>query len=183
MPTDVFHIDANGVRISADRAVFGEHAYATRNIRSIVTVTDKGVRWPGMTMLFIGFGLVAAGLVIGHTITLMFGAVAILSGSLNLGRKRSKYGVRIVTQRGPVYVLASQDKPYVEIVSAALRKAVDASSRRREAAASKTAAPGDDDPAAAPDPSRPRSGGPRPGGDSPAPRPRGQPARFRRRRR
>lgn len=183
MATDVFHIDANGVRISADRAVFAEHTYATRNIQSIVAVTDKGVRWPGMAMLFIGFGLVAAGLVIGHTITLMFGAVAILSGSLNLARKRPKYGVRIVTQRGPVYVLASQDKPYVETVSAALSKAVDASRRRREAAPSDAAAPGDGEPSAVSDSSSSSRREPRPGAGSPAPRPRGQPARFRRRRR
>ena len=176
MPTDVFHIDANGVRISVDRAVFAEHAYATRNIQSVVTVTDKGIRWPGMTMLFVGFGLVAAGFAIGHTITLMFGAVAILSGSLNLARKRPKYGVRIVTQRGPVYVLASQDKPYVETVSAALRKAVDASRRRREAAPA-------DGKAAASDSSSPPRQDSRSGADAPAPRPRGQPARFRRRRR
>ena len=117
-------MDANGVRISAQRAVFAEHAYAPRNIRSVDRVEDKGIRWPGMGMLFLGFGIMIAGLILQHTITLMVGAVAVMSGSLNLARKKPRYGIRITTQRGPVYVLASRDKRYVEVVSDALLRAV-----------------------------------------------------------
>ncbi len=161
MPTDVFHMDANGVRISVDRAVFAEHAYATRNIASIATVADRGILWPGRITLLLGFGLLAAGVLISNPITLMLGGVATLSGSLNLARKRTKYGVRIVTQRGPVYVLASQDKRYAETVSTALRKAVEASRQRREAAYSDSGSAGADGgaaPAASSDSSRPRGG-------------------------
>lgn len=126
MATEVFHIDANGVRISARRAEFGEHAYATRNISAVEPVEDKGRRWPGYMMLFIGFAALGAGFVIDQTTAMLIGAVAILSGSLNLGRKRPRYGVRIVTRKGPVYVLASRDKRYVEVVANALRRAVSA---------------------------------------------------------
>ena len=131
MATDVFHIDANGVRISARRAEFGEHAYAPRNITAVEPVEDKGRRWPGYMMLLIGFAALGAGLALDQTTAMLVGGVAILSGSLNLRRKRPRYGIRIVTQRGPVYVLASRDKRYVEVVANALRRAVSASRERR----------------------------------------------------
>jgi len=134
MATEVFHIDANGVRISARRAEFGEHAYATRNISAVEPVEDKGRRWPGYMMLFIGFAALGAGFVIDQTTAMLIGAVAILSGSLNLGRKRPRYGVRIVTRKGPVYVLASRDKRYVEVVANALRRAVSAAREGRAGA-------------------------------------------------
>ena len=161
MATDVFHMDANGVRISAHRSVFGEHTYATRNIQSVDRVEDKGVRWPGMGTLFIGLVIVVVGLVLQHTITLMIGAVAVLSGSLNLSRKRPRYGIRITTQRGPVYVLASRDKRYVEVVAEALLRAVSVAHRTRGPAREETA-PGEEssaDRAAAPESQAPRRGG------------------------
>ncbi len=136
MATEVFHIDANGVRISARRAEFGEHAYAPRNITAVEPVEDKGRRWPGYMMLFIGFAALGAGLVLNQTTAMLVGGVAILSGSLNLRRKRPRYGIRIATQRGPVYVLASRDKRYVEVVANALRRAVSASQEGRGAARS-----------------------------------------------
>lgn len=134
MATEVFHIDANGVRISARRAEFGEHAYATRNISAVEPVEDKGRRWPGYMMLFIGFAALGAGFVLDQTTAMLIGAVAVLSGSLNLGRKRPRYGIRIVTRRGPVYVLASRDKRYVEVVANALRRAVSAAQAGRAGA-------------------------------------------------
>lgn len=158
MATEVFHIDANGVRISARRAEFGEHAYAPRNISAVEPVEDKGRRWPGYAMLFIGFAALGAGFVLDETTAMLVGAVAILSGSLNLGRKRPRYGIRIVTRRGPVYVLASRDKRYVEVVANALRRAVSASRDSRSGAgepARDEPAPegdGDDAPGLAQDP-------------------------------
>ena len=126
MATDVFHMDANGVRISVDRAVFANHTYATRNISSVAAIADKGVRWPGIFTMVLGIGLLIGGFVFSHTFTLILGVGGVLSGSLNLSRKRPKYGLRIITQRGPVYVLASQDKQYVETVSTALQRAMSA---------------------------------------------------------
>ena len=134
MATEVFHMDANGVRISAQRAVFAEHAYAPRNISGVDRIEDKGVRWPGQATLALGFIIIAVGLFLQHTITLMVGAVAVMSGSLNLARKKPRYGIRITTQRGPVYVLASRDQRYVEVVADALLRAVSAAHRSREAA-------------------------------------------------
>ena len=170
MATDVFHMDANGVRISAHRSVFGEHTYATRNIQSVDRVEDKGVRWPGIGTLFIGFVIMAVGLVLQHTITLVIGAVAVTSGSLNLARKRPRYGIRITTQRGPVYVLASRDKRYVEVVADALLRAISVAHRAREAAHDESGA-GDD-----------RSSERPPAAEAPAPRRGGRPTRRRRRR-
>ena len=125
-------MDANGVRISAQRAVFAEHAYAPRNISGVERVEDKGIRWPGQSTLILGFAIIVAGFIMQHTITVMVGAVAVMSGSLNLARKRPRYGIRITTQRGPVYVLASRDQRYVEVVADALLRAVSAAHRSRE---------------------------------------------------
>ena len=127
-------MDANGVRISAQRAVFAEHAYAPRNIQSVDRVEDKGIRWPGQATLVLGFAIIIAGFIMQHTITVMVGAVAVMSGSLNLARKRPRYGIRITTQRGPVYVLASRDQRYVEVVADALLRAVSVAHQRRESA-------------------------------------------------
>ena len=138
MATEVFHMDANGVRISARRAVFGEHAYAPRNIRNVERIEDKGVRWPGMSTLVVGFIALAAGLVLQHTVTLLIGAVAVTSGSFNLARKKPRYGIRITTQRGPVYVLASRDQRYVEVVADALLRAISVAHQSREAAREET---------------------------------------------
>lgn len=131
MATEVFHMDANGVRISAQRAVFAEHAYAPRNIRSVDRVEDKGVRWPGIFTMVLGFVIIGVGFIMQHTITVLIGAVAVMSGSLNLARKRPRYGIRITTQRGPVYVLASGDKRYVEVVSNALLRAISVAHQAR----------------------------------------------------
>ena len=175
MPTEVFHMDANGVRISAQRAVFAEHTYAPRNIRSVDRVEDQGVRWPGRFTLFLGFAIIGAGFLLQYTLVVLVGAVGVMSGSLNLARKRSRYGIRITTQRGPVYVLASRDKRYVEVVADALLRAVSAAHRTREAA--------QDEPEDSPGEERsPDDHPPAPGSQAPSPRRGGRPTPRRRRR-
>ena len=83
-------------------------------------------------MTVLGLGLAVVGFVMDSTIVMMMGGASVLSGSLNLSRKRPKFGIRITTQRGPVYVLASQDKRYVEVVATALRYAISAARRTTE---------------------------------------------------
>ena len=174
MPTEVFHMDANGVRISAQRAVFAEHTYAPRNIRSVDRVEDQGVRWPGRFTLFLGFAIIGAGFLLQYTLVVLVGAVGVMSGSLNLARKRSRYGIRITTQRGPVYVLASRDKRYVEVVADALLRAVSAAHRTREAA--------QDEPEDSPGEQRSPDHAPAPRSQAPSPRRGGRPTPRRRRR-
>lgn len=125
MATEVFHMDSNGISISLESAVFGQHQYLMKNIDAVATVEDKAKRWPGRMTLFIGIVLIVAGFIIDQTIGVMLGAVALLSGSINLSRKRSRFGLKIMTKRGPVFVLASQDKQYVETVSKALQAALE----------------------------------------------------------
>jgi len=168
MATEVFHMDANGVRISAHRSVFGEHTYATRNIRSVDRIEDKGIRWPGQATLALGFVLMGVAILLGHTVTLLIGAVAVTSGSFNLARKKPRYGIRITTQRGPVYVLASRDQRYVEVVADALLRAVSVAHRSREGVREEGADGGEErspEPAPAPEsqaPPRRRGGRPTP---------------------
>ena len=98
-----------------------------KNIESVAIVEDKAKRWPGRMTLLIGIVLIVIGFVIEQTVGMMLGAVALLSGSINLSRKRSRFGLRIMTKRGAVFVLASQDRGYVETVSIALQTAIDSS--------------------------------------------------------
>ena len=124
MATEVFHIDSNGIRISQESAIFGEHEYLIKNIDYVSTVEDKPKRWPGRATQGIGMGLLVLGFVIEQTAGVMLGAVALLSGSINLSKKHSRFGVRLETKRGPVFVLASPDKQYVETVSNAMHAAL-----------------------------------------------------------
>ena len=173
MATEVFHMDANGVRISPQRAVFGEHAYAPRNIRNVERIEDRGVRWPGTFTLFLGFVLMGVALALGHTVTLLIGAVAVTSGSFNLARKKPRYGIRITTQRGPVYVLASRDQRYVEVVADALLRAISVAHQSREAAQEPEDG-GSEEPRVEPTPA--------PESQAPSPRRGGRPTPRRRRR-
>lgn len=182
MPTEVFHMDANGVRISAQRAVFAEHAYAPRNIRSVDRIEDRGVRWPGTFTLFLGFVLMGVALALGHTVTLLIGAVAVTSGSFNLARKKPRYGIRITTQRGPVYVLASRDQRYVEVVADALLRAVSAAHQAREASRDESASGGSGQPASGSSGERSPERAPAPESQAPRRRRGGRPTPRRRRR-
>ena len=127
MATEIFHMDSNGISVSVESAIFGEHEYQVKNIESVAIVEDKAKRWPGRMTLLIGIVLIVIGFVIEQTVGMMLGAVALLSGSINISRKRSRFGLRIMTKRGAVFVLASQDRGYVETVSIALQTAIDSS--------------------------------------------------------
>ena len=125
MATEVFHMDANGIFISWESAIFGEHQYLIKNVDSVSTVEDRPKRWPGRATQGIGIGLIVVGFIIAQTVAVMLGAVALLSGSINLSKKRSRFGVRLGTKRGLVFVLASSDKQYVETVTKAMQKALE----------------------------------------------------------
>lgn len=174
MATEVFHMDANGVHITQRRAVFGEHAYAPRNIQSVDRIEDGGVRWPGRFTLLLGFAIIGVGFLLQQTLVVLVGAVAVMSGSLNLARKRSRFGIRIMTQRGPVYVLASRDKRYVEVVADALLRAISVAHQSRRGT-QEDAEPGEE-------PSAGQSPTPAPESQAPLRRRGGRPTPRRRRR-
>lgn len=121
-----FYSDANGIRIGASRVTFGSYTYATRNITGVSIVRDTPRRWPGIFMNFVGLGLAVYGVLTGATAFLMMGGVAMLGAFFNLSRKRPKYGVRLATPKGPAFVLASNNRAYVEQVEDAVRRALQA---------------------------------------------------------
>ena len=121
----VFYADANGVRISASRLVFGSHTYATRNVSSAFFIEERGITWPAYLVIVGGLGLLAWG-ALGSPTWGVVGFLGIVSGLFNLSRKkrRRNYSIRLTTAKGPVLVLASRNRAYVDRIVPALHKAM-----------------------------------------------------------
>ena len=121
-----FYTDANGIRISDRELVFPKHSYAPRNVSAVRVVRHRGIIWPGLVVLFVGFAILSWG-ALGRDWTMMLiGMAGMASGTFNLGRKRPAFGILLTTAKGPVYVLASRDKRYADTVAAAVGKAISA---------------------------------------------------------
>lgn len=121
-----FYTDANGIRITDRQLAFPKHSYAPRNVSAVRVVRHRGVIWPGLMVLFAGFGIMAWG-ALGNDWTVMFiGIAGMASGTFNLSRKRPAFGILLTTSKGPVYVLASRDKRYTDTLAAAVSKAISA---------------------------------------------------------
>lgn len=122
----VFYSDANRVRIGTRDAVFGNHKYGTRNIQSVVIATQERRIWPGV-MAFMAAGvLIVIGYITNSTQWVLMGAASFTGGTFFFKRRRPTYGVRIVTNKGPVLVLASKQKSYVDDVKFAIERAIEA---------------------------------------------------------
>ena len=122
-----YYANADGVRISNTRLVFGSHTYATRSVSSAVTVDERMPVWPAYLVMLAGVAMIVWGALAAPLWT-MLGALGILSGFVNLSRKKRMYGIRIGTSKGPALVLTSRSRPYVEQVVAAVHKAMAAAS-------------------------------------------------------
>ena len=120
--------DANGIRIGTDKAVFGDYTYAVRDISSVSMMSDRGVIWPGITVLLVGTALLIYGALFSPS-WLIVGLAGAFSGSWNLQRKRKKarFGVRLLTPKGSAYVFASRDRQYVQRIIDAVKRAMEAS--------------------------------------------------------
>ena len=122
----VFYSDANHIRVGTRDAVFGNHKYGTRNIESVSIATQERRIWPGV-MAFIAAGIL---IVIGYMTTstqwVLMGAASFTGGTFFFKRRKHTYGVRIVTSKGPVLVLASKQKSYVDDVKFAIERAIEA---------------------------------------------------------
>ncbi|MDA1035292.1 MAG: DUF6232 family protein [Chloroflexi bacterium] len=122
----VFYSDANHIRVGTREAVFGNHKYGTRNIESVGIATQERRIWPGV-MAFIAAGiLITLGYVTNSTQWIFMGAASFTGGTFFFRRRKITYGVRIVTNKGPVLVLASKQKPYVDDVKLAIERAIEA---------------------------------------------------------
>jgi hypothetical protein len=121
----IFYSDANGVRIGTTRAVFGKHQYGIRNITSVSIASERRRLWPGIMVMVIGVGALIAGLIMDSFEVMIVGAGGFFGGTMYFRRRKPTYAVRIVTNRGPVLVLASRQKWYVEQVKTAIQRSID----------------------------------------------------------
>jgi hypothetical protein len=120
----IYYSDANGVRVGTANAVFGEHTYATSSISSVSITSMRRRQWPGAMMMAVGGVLLVIALISDNGVFTVTGIVAFLSGSFYFSRKRPTFVVRIVTSKGPVLVVASKRRYYVEQVRRAVDKAI-----------------------------------------------------------
>ncbi len=128
----IYYSDANGVSVGTANVIFGKYKYATHNIESVGLVQRGAPRWPGLAIVLVGLGCLVYAAFSDPTWYLV-GAAGIISGAFNLWRKKPNFALQVITPRGPVLVLASRQKRYVETVMAALVRAMDASSSARAA--------------------------------------------------
>ncbi len=127
--------DANGIRIGTVNAVFGDYSYPIKEISSVSIMTDRGIRWPGITVLIVGTVLLIYGAFTNPNL-MIIGAAGAFSGSWNLQRKMKKalFGVRLLTPTGSRYVFASRDKRYVERIIETVKRAMAVSEAEAEPA-------------------------------------------------
>jgi hypothetical protein len=125
----IFYSDANGIRIGELNAVFGPNKYSTRNIQSALLARERVVRWPGYLVMLIGMAIMAYGMLTSFAWTLV-GFAGVMSGTINLARKKDNYAIRLVTNKGPVLVLASRDKAYIQTVVDSIHRALAALEQR-----------------------------------------------------
>jgi hypothetical protein len=121
-----FYTDAAGIRITDRTLVFPQHIYAPRNVSAVRVVRHRGIIWPGLMVLFVGFAILSWGALGRDWTVMLIGMAGMASGTFNLSRKRPAFGILLTTTKGPVYVLASRDKRYADTVAAAVSKAISA---------------------------------------------------------
>jgi hypothetical protein len=117
--------DANGIRIGTVTAVFGDYSYPVRDISFVSRVLQRGIIWPGVAVLIVSTILLIVGAFTNPNL-MVVGAAGAFSGSWNLQRKRKKtlFGVRLLTPSGGAYVFASRDSQYVDRVVEAVKHAM-----------------------------------------------------------
>ena len=125
MTTDrVYYSDVNGIRIGNRELVFGDRKWSPKNVGSASIATERRRAWPGYMMMVIGAIIMGYAIVnIDYSFGFM-GVAGFLGGSFYIRRRRPTYALQLVTSKGPVLVLASKDKPFLEDVKKAVDRAL-----------------------------------------------------------
>jgi hypothetical protein len=123
----VFYSDSNGIRVGTIEMVFAKHRYGTRNVASASIETERRRRWPGIMMMVFGAAVLGFGLIVDAYQTSMMGAAAFAGGTFYFSRRKPTYGLRLNTAKGPVFVVASRNKWFLEQVKEAVDRSIDAS--------------------------------------------------------
>lgn len=123
----VFYSDSNGIRVGTAQMVFAKHRYRTRDVASASIETERRRRWPGITMMVLGAIVLGFGLTVDAYQTSMMGAAAFAGGTFYFSRRKPTYGLRLNTEKGPVFVVASRNKLFLEQVKEAVDRSIDIS--------------------------------------------------------
>jgi len=122
----VYYSDVNGIRVGNRELVFGERRYSPRNVASASIATERRRTWPGYLMMAVG-GVLMGYAFINIDYTVAFAGVAgFLGGSFYIRRRRPTYALRLVTSKGPVLVVASKNKAFLDDIKTAVDRAIDA---------------------------------------------------------
>jgi hypothetical protein len=122
----IYYSDSNGIRIGTAELVFAKHRYGTRNVASVSIETAARRKWPGIMAMVIGAALLTAGYFSDAFQTMLLGAAAFLGGSMFFSRRKPTYGLRLMTAKGPVFVVASKRKVFLDEIKTAIDRAIDA---------------------------------------------------------
>jgi hypothetical protein len=105
---------------------FANQKFGTRNVSSASIETENRRRWPGIMMMVVGAAILVAGFASGSSQTMLMGAAGFMGGSMYFTRRKPKYGLRLNTSKGPVFVLASRNKAFMDQVKEAVDRSIDA---------------------------------------------------------
>jgi hypothetical protein len=123
----IFYSDSNGIRIGTTEMTFAAHKYGTRNVSSASIETESRRKWPGIMIMVIGWALLVGGFWADSFQTMMMGAAGFAGGSFYFSRRKPTYGLRLNTRKGPVFVVASRRKEFLEQIKEAVDRSIDAS--------------------------------------------------------
>ena len=126
MSTDrVYYSDVNGIRIGNRELVFGDRKWSPKNVGSATIATERRRAWPGYLMMIIGGVIMGYAIVnVDYSVAFM-GVAGFLGGSFYIRRRRPTYALQLVTNKGPVLVVASKDKAFLEDIKKAIERALD----------------------------------------------------------
>jgi hypothetical protein len=129
----VYYSDANGIRVGNREMVFGDKRYAPRNVTSSAIATERRRTWPGYMMMLAGAAIMGYAISQVDYSVAMLGVAAFLGGSFYIRRRRPTYALQLTTAKGPVLVVASKNKAFLDGIKGAVDKAIAAAQAPREA--------------------------------------------------
>ncbi len=104
---------------------FAKKRYSTRDVSSASIDSESRRAWPGVSIMAVGIGLLLSGYIADSFQTMMMGSAAFLGGSMYFRRRKPTYGLRLHMTDGPVIVVASRRKAFLEEIKAAVDRAID----------------------------------------------------------
>lgn len=118
-----YYSDEEGVRITSNRAIFGNTTYAMANISSVTTAENPPSRSASILTVIIGLLSTIVGFYFDLLPLTIAGIIFILVGIVWIYLSSSIYRLLIRSSAGEVSVIASKDKNYIVKIANAINEA------------------------------------------------------------